>query len=153
MTDLSFAPNRLVEELANRQHLYGTIRIDDGEIQGLKATAALAESSQAKINDLEEELRRIKVTAVGQPVKELNELEYVKGEVLANVWQTDRIARINPATGEVTGWVDLSGLLKPAERGSYDAVLNGIAYDAATDRLFVTGKLWPKVFEIRLVKK
>ena len=99
------------------------------------------------------ETGRVIVKDQGAPVASLNELEYVKGEVLANVWQTDRIARINPATGEVTGWVDLSGLLKPAERGSFDAVLNGIAYDAATDRLFVTGKLWPKVFEIQLVKK
>ena len=99
------------------------------------------------------ETGRVIVKDQGAPVANLNELEYVKGEVFANVWMTDRIARINPATGDVTGWIDLTGLLKPAERSSTDAVLNGIAYDAATDRLFVTGKLWPKVFEIRLVKK
>ena len=86
----------------------------------------------------------------GAPVKDLNELEFVKGEVWANVWTTDFIARIDPASGRVTGWIDLSGLLDPHDAAGVD-VLNGIAYDAAGDRLFVTGKLWPKVFEVRLV--
>jgi glutamine cyclotransferase len=95
------------------------------------------------------ERRRVKVTAGGQPVKELNELEYVKGEVFANVWQTDFIARIEPKSGKVTGWIDLRGLLSPRERTGTD-VLNGIAYDPEGDRLFVTGKLWPRVFEITL---
>jgi glutamine cyclotransferase len=95
------------------------------------------------------ERRRLKVTAAGKPVVDLNELEVVKGEIFANIWQTDRLARIDPKTGKVTGWVDLGGLLTPAERARTD-VLNGIAYDAARDRLFVTGKLWPKLFEIRL---
>ena len=80
-------------------------------------------------------------------------LEWIKGEVYANVYQTDRIARINPATGKVTGWIDLTGLLGPADRVRQVDVLNGIAYDARTDRLFVTGKWWPKLFEIKLVKK
>jgi glutamine cyclotransferase len=92
------------------------------------------------------------VTAEGAPVKNLNELEVVKGEIFANIWQTDYLARVSPATGNVTGWVDLSGLLSAAERASTD-VLNGIAYDAAHDRLFVTGKLWPKLFEITLARK
>ncbi|MFG6455848.1 glutaminyl-peptide cyclotransferase [Roseateles sp. BYS96W] len=96
------------------------------------------------------ELRRVKVTADGRPIDQLNELEWVDGEVLANIWQTDRIARINPKTGHVTGWIDLTGLL-PQRRGS-DDVLNGIAYDAAKKRLFVTGKLWPTLFEIQLQK-
>ena len=95
------------------------------------------------------EQRRIKVTANGQAVKNLNELEFVKGEIYANVWQTDHIARIDPATGRVKGYIDLGGLLSPRERASTD-VLNGIAYDAAKDRLFVTGKLWPKVFEVKI---
>jgi glutamine cyclotransferase len=95
------------------------------------------------------ERRRVHVTANGEPLKNLNELEFVKGEILANVWQTDYLARIDPATGHVTGYIDLRGLLTPRERASAD-VLNGIAYDASTDRLFVTGKLWPKVFEIRV---
>ena len=96
------------------------------------------------------ERRRVKVTAEGSPVPHLNELEFVKGEVFANIWMTDYVARINPATGKVTGWINLSGLLSSRERISTD-VLNGIAYDAARDRLFVTGKLWPRLFEIKLV--
>jgi glutamine cyclotransferase len=95
------------------------------------------------------EQRRIKVTAAGAPLRNLNELEYMKGEILANVWTTDSIARVSPATGRVTGYIDLRGLLTPAEQGSVD-VLNGIAYDEKNDRLFVTGKLWPKVFEIKI---
>src|SRR5918993_2975109 len=90
----------------------------------------------------------IQVRDGGAPVDDLNELEVVKGEIFANVWQQDRIARINPKTGAITGWIDLSGLLDPRDAANVD-VLNGIAYDAATDRLFVTGKLWPKLFEIR----
>jgi glutamine cyclotransferase len=97
------------------------------------------------------ETGRIQVTDDGRPVDNLNELEWVKGEVLANIWQTDRIARIDPKTGHVTGWIDLSGLLSAADQaGGRVDVLNGIAYDAATDRLFVTGKFWPKLFEIKL---
>jgi glutaminyl-peptide cyclotransferase len=96
------------------------------------------------------EISRLAVRDGGRPVLNLNELEYIKGEVFANVWQTDRIARISPKTGEVSGWIDLKGLL-PASEQAPDAVLNGIAYDAAGDRIFVTGKLWPKVFEIRIV--
>ncbi|HLI83295.1 MAG TPA: glutaminyl-peptide cyclotransferase [Bryobacteraceae bacterium] len=99
------------------------------------------------------ETRRVRVTADGAPVDQLNELEWVKGEVYANVWQTDRIARIDPASGKVVGWIDLTGILSPADRERQVDVLNGIAYDAAANRLFVTGKLWPKLFEIKLVKK
>lgn len=95
------------------------------------------------------ERRRIVVTDGGARVAALNELEYVKGEIYANVWQTDLVARVDPATGRVRGWIDLTGLLGSA-RVSSDAVLNGIAYDAAGDRLFVTGKLWPRVFEVKL---
>ena len=93
------------------------------------------------------------VRSGGVPVDQLNELEYVEGEIFANVWGSDRIARISPKTGEVLGWIDLRGLLKPAERVSPDAVLNGIAFDPRQKRLFVTGKLWPKLFEIRIVPK
>ena len=87
----------------------------------------------------------------GKPVKELNELEYVHGQIYANIWHSDRIARISPATGNVLGWIDLTGLLPENERSGHEAVLNGIAYDAAHDRLFVTGKLWPKIFEIKVI--
>ena len=98
------------------------------------------------------EKRRIKVTAGGAPLRELNEVEFVKGEIFANIWQTDYVARISPETGKVTGYIDLRGLLSPADRARTD-VLNGIAYDAEHDRLFVTGKWWPKLFEIKLVKR
>jgi len=99
------------------------------------------------------EIRRITVKDGATPVTQLNELEWVRGEIYANVWQTDRIARISPVDGRVLGWIDLSGILPKSERAAADAVLNGIAYDAAGDRLFVTGKLWPKIFEIKLVPK
>jgi len=95
------------------------------------------------------ETGRITVRDESGPVERLNELEFVKGEIFANVWQTERIARISPKDGRVTGWIDLDGLLSVMERGGTD-VLNGIAYDAAGDRLFVTGKLWPSIFEIRI---
>src|SRR5580700_148963 len=100
-----------------------------------------------------QEVRRISVHDGALPVAELNELEYVHGEIYANVWQTDRIVRIAPADGHVTGWIDLSGLLSDADRAEGADVLNGIAYDSLGDRLFVTGKLWPKLFEIQLVRK
>ena len=99
------------------------------------------------------EKRRFTVHQGRKPIPELNELEYVRGEIYANVWQTDRIVRISPADGTVLGWIDLTGLLTPGDRSQGADVLNGIAYDPAGNRLFVTGKLWPKLFEIRLVKK
>jgi glutaminyl-peptide cyclotransferase len=100
------------------------------------------------------ELSRITVTEEGQPVKNVNELEWVKGQIYSNVWLTDRILIIDPATGNVTGRVNMKGLLDPGLRipGETD-VLNGIAYDAKGDRLFVTGKKWPKLFEIKLTKR
>ncbi|MBJ7313810.1 glutaminyl-peptide cyclotransferase [Rugamonas sp. CCM 8940] len=98
------------------------------------------------------EQRRLRVTADGQPVDQLNELEWVEGEIYANIWQTDRIARIDPASGKVVGWIDLAGLLGAKERaGASPDVLNGIAYDSVGKRLFVTGKLWPRLYEIRLL--
>lgn len=100
------------------------------------------------------EKRRLKVTADGRPVDQLNELEWVDGEVYANIWQTDRIARIDPKTGKVVGWIDLTGLLPARERvAGHTDVLNGIAYDATSRRLFVTGKFWPKLYQIRLIKR
>ena len=98
-----------------------------------------------------EETGRVEVHDGDSPVNSLNELEYVRGEVYANVWQTDRIARIDPGTGRVVGWIYLSGLLTPQDKSQRVDVLNGIAYDEENDRLFVTGKLWPKLFEIELV--
>jgi glutamine cyclotransferase len=99
------------------------------------------------------EKRRIHVHDGSAPIDQLNELEFIEGQIFANIWQTNRIARISPQTGEVVGWIDLSGLLSPMYRLESGAVLNGIAYDAVKKRLFVTGKLWPRVFQIRLVPK
>lgn len=96
------------------------------------------------------EVKRVRVTAEGRPVANLNEIEWVKGEVLANIWQTNMIARIDPHSGKVKGWIDLGGLPEAGRRRNADAVANGIAYDAAGDRLFVTGKLWPTLYEVRL---
>jgi glutamine cyclotransferase len=97
------------------------------------------------------ETGRIQVRDGTTAVEHLNELEFVKGEVLANVWQTDRIARIDPKTGRVVVWIDFAGLLSPADRAGGVDVLNGIAYDPSKDRLFVTGKLWPKLFEVKIL--
>jgi glutamine cyclotransferase len=115
------------------------------------------------------EIRQVRVQDRGVPVESLNELEYVNGEIYANVWPTDRIVRIEPATGNVTGWIDLTGILPQKDRDriglsaisslqgrtsltlEQEACLNGIAYDPTGDRLFVTGKLWPDLFEIRVV--
>jgi glutamine cyclotransferase len=98
-----------------------------------------------------EEIGRVAVTDNGIPITLLNELEYVHGEIYANVWLTDRIARIMPQTGQVKGWIDLKGILSNEGGGEQEGVLNGIAYDAENERLFVTGKLWPKLFEIELI--
>ena len=113
-------------------------------------------SSRIRLLDPEslQERARIEVTDRGAPVARLNELEWVKGEIFANVWETDRIARIDPKSGKVVGWIDLAGLNgKSVVFDKGDAVLNGIAYDSAKDRLFVTGKLWPELYEIKLIPK
>lgn len=96
------------------------------------------------------ELGRVTVTDRGAPVDQLNELEYVDGAVYANVWHTDRIARIDPATGRVTAWIDLRALREALRLDEPEAVLNGIALHPETGRLWVTGKLWPTVFEVRV---
>ena len=96
------------------------------------------------------EVKRISVSDQNEPVENLNELEYINGEIFANVWMSDRIARISPQTGQVVGWIDLSGLRNPSLATNQDAVLNGIAYDIENDRLFVTGKLWSELFEITI---
>jgi glutamine cyclotransferase len=98
-----------------------------------------------------EEIGQLEVFDNDGPITRLNELEYIQGEIYANIWQTDRVARIAPLTGRVIGWVELGGLLTTEDRSEPVDVLNGIAYDAKTDRLFVTGKLWPKLFEIELI--
>lgn len=98
------------------------------------------------------EIRSISVTdESGNPLSNINELEYIRGEIYANIWETDEIVRISPRTGKVLGRIDLSGLLDKSQLPDPDAVLNGIAYDKRRDRIFVTGKLWPKLFEIKVI--
>jgi len=94
--------------------------------------------------------RTIQVKLRGRPVNHLNELEYVKGEILANVWPTDFVVRIDPRSGDISEVIDFGGLLDTRERRGVMDVFNGIAYDADNDRLYVTGKKWPKLFEVRL---
>jgi glutamine cyclotransferase len=99
------------------------------------------------------ETRHIVVKDGATPIAQLNELEYIKGEIYANVWHSNRIARISPKDGHVIAWIDLTGLLPEDQMINAESVLNGIAWDAQHDRLFVTGKQWPKIFEIRIVPK
>jgi glutamine cyclotransferase len=97
-------------------------------------------------------VRRVRVTDRGQPIPQLNELEYINGEIFANIWNSSFIARINPSSGSVTGWVDLRGL-SPRESSGTNAVLNGIAHDPKTDKLYVTGKNWSDMFEVQLLPR
>jgi glutamine cyclotransferase len=112
-------------------------------------------TSEIRVLDAEtlQEVRRLRVHDGSTPVDQLNELEFVEGQIFANVWHSNRIVRISPQTGDVVGWIDLTGLLSQVYRLESEAVLNGIAYDPIRKRLFVTGKLWPSVFEIRLSPK
>lgn len=96
--------------------------------------------------------RTISVFDAGEPISQLNELEYIDGEIYANIWQSDRIVRLDPKSGKILGWIDMTGLLKTKDRTGEEDVLNGIAYDEAGKRLFVTGKMWPKLFEIEIVR-
>jgi len=95
-------------------------------------------------------VRKLAVRMNGQPIRELNELEFIDGEIWANVWQTDLILRIDPSTGRVASFLNLKGILAPSDRTGGENVLNGIAYDGDKKRIFVTGKLWPRIFEIKL---
>jgi glutaminyl-peptide cyclotransferase len=97
------------------------------------------------------ETRHIVVKDDGKPVDQLNELEFIHGEIYANVWHSERIARISPKDGHVIGWIDLTGILPVNKKIDSESVLNGIAYDAGRDRIFVTGKQWPTIFEIKIV--
>ena len=100
------------------------------------------------------EVRRVKVTADGIPVDQVNELEVVGDEIFANLWHTNTIARIDPASGKITGWIDLGKLYPDAGKGpTGENVMNGIAWDVEKKRLFVTGKLWPKLYEIKIVPR
>jgi glutamine cyclotransferase len=121
----------------------------DKEIITSDGTATLRFRNPANFK----EIRHIVVKDGSQPVFQLNELEFVKGEIYANVWHSDRIARISPLNGRVLGWIDLSGLLPEEQKIDAESVPNGIAYDAQRDRLFVTGKQWPYIFEIKVVRR
>lgn len=112
-------------------------------------------SSKLRFRDPKTFAVRDSITVIdnGTEVKSLNELEWVKGEIWANIWQSDQVARIDPKTGKVTGWIDLGGLLPARDRTGKEDVLNGIAYDAVNDRIYVTGKNWPKLFEIKLKRR
>lgn len=92
--------------------------------------------------------KKLRVFDAGRPIANLNELEWIEGEIWANVWMTDRIARISPNTGEVNSWIDLSSLFPQSQRVPPADVLNGIAYDRATRRIFITGKKWPRLYQI-----
>jgi glutamine cyclotransferase len=130
----------------------------DGEGWGLTAngdgTALILSDGSERLRFLDPSTfavtRTLEVTDAGAPVTELNELEWVRGELWANIWKQDRIARIDPQTGRVKGWLDVSALLPPDQRLNPEAVPNGIAYDPASNHLYVTGKLWPAIFRIRL---
>ncbi len=158
-SQLGFVLDRKTFELKGRFSYPGEgwgLTHDDREIIMSDGTAELRFLDPETLR----ETHRVKVAAGGEPVTQLNELEWVDGEIFANVWQTNRIARIDPKTGHVVGWIDLAGLLRTGSSGPRreDAdpnvdVLNGIAWDAATRRLFVTGKYWPKLFEIQLVRR
>jgi glutaminyl-peptide cyclotransferase len=112
-------------------------------------------TSEIRVLDAEtlQEKRQLTIHEGHNPIDQINELEFVEGQIFANIWHSNRIARISPQTGEVVGWIDLTGLLSPVYRLGPEAVLNGIAYDPIRKRLFVTGKLWPSIFEIRLSPK
>ncbi|WIW88398.1 glutaminyl-peptide cyclotransferase [Sphingobium sp. V4] len=118
--------------------------------------AVIMSDGSAQLRFLDPEIlaeqRRITVSWNGRAVDRLNELEWVRGEIWANIWYDSRIARIDPATGAVIDWIDIAPLLKEAGVSDSEAVANGIAYDAATDRVFVTGKNWPRLFEIRVAR-
>jgi glutamine cyclotransferase len=131
----------------------------DGEGWGMTRTATQIVTSDGSANLTFRDpatfakVRSITVHDGLADIEKLNELEFIKGEIYANVWQADRIARISPDDGRVIAWIDLTGLLPAEQRVDTDSVLNGIAYDAKRERLFVTGKQWPSVFEIKVVPK
>jgi glutaminyl-peptide cyclotransferase len=131
----------------------------DGEGWGMTRTAKELITSDGTATlrfrnpDTFNETRHIVVKDGAKTIDQLNELEYIKGEIYANIWHSDRIARISPTDGHVIAWIDLTGLLPDDQKINAESVLNGIAYDAKKDRIFVTGKQWPAVFEIKIIPK
>jgi glutamine cyclotransferase len=131
----------------------------DGEGWGMTRTAKELITSDGTATlrfrnpDTFDETRHIIVKDGPKTIDQLNELEYIKGEIYANIWHSNSIARISPTDGHVIAWIDLTGLLPDVEKLTPESVLNGIAYDAKQDRLFVTGKQWPTIFEIKIIPK
>jgi glutaminyl-peptide cyclotransferase len=131
----------------------------DGEGWGMTRTAKEIITSDGTATlrfrnpDTFDETHHITVKDGSKTIDQLNELEYIKGEIYANIWHSNSIARISPTDGHVIAWIDLTGLLPDVEKLTSESVLNGIAYDAKRDRLFVTGKQWPTIFEIKVIPK
>jgi len=151
-TQVGFVLDRLTLQIVRQFHY-------DGEGWGMtRTTNELITSDGTAIlrfrsPDTFDETRHIVVKDGSKFINQLNELEYIKGEIYANIWHSDRIVRISPKDGHVISWIDLSGLLPDNQKINAESVLNGIAYDQKHDRLFVTGKQWPTVFEIKIVPK
>jgi len=139
---------RLVKQFAYEGEGWGMTRTTK-ELVTSDGTATLRFRDPATF----QETRHITVYDGAKAIDLLNELEYVKGEIYANVWHSDRIARISPRDGQVIGWIDLTGLLPARDKVNGESVLNGIAYDRQHDRLFVTGKQWPAIFEIKIAAR
>jgi glutamine cyclotransferase len=151
-THVGFVLDRLSLKIVGQFHY-------DGEGWGMTRTAKELITSDGtailryRSPDTFDETRHLVVKDGPKTIEQLNELEYIKGEIYANIWHSDRIARISPKDGHVIAWIDLAGLLPDNQKINAESVLNGIAYDAKNDRLFVTGKQWPTVFEIKIVPK
>jgi glutamine cyclotransferase len=151
-THIGFVLDRLTLQIVRQFHY-------DGEGWGMTRTAneLITSDGTATLRfrspDTFDEIRHIVVKDGPKIVNQLNELEYIKGEIYANIWHSDRIARISPKDGHVIAWIDLTGLLPDNQKINAESVLNGIAYDQKNDKLFVTGKQWPTVFEIKIVPK
>jgi glutamine cyclotransferase len=149
---VGFVLDRLTLQIVRQFHY-------DGEGWGMTRTANELITSDGtailrfRSPDTFDETRHIVVRDGLKFINQLNELEYIKGEIYANIWHSDRIARISPKDGHVIAWIDLTGLLPDNQKNNAESVLNGIAYDQKNDRLFVTGKQWPTVFEIKIVPK
>ena len=141
---------RPATSLQTPEAAFNAHRVRQQEILTELGLLALKGTPFAELLDHTARLTAQKRSDAGRALFQLNELEWVEGELWANVWHTDRIARIDPKTGEVTRFIDLTGLLPATQRRDAESVLTGIAYDPQAKRIFVTGKNWPKLFEIRV---
>jgi glutamine cyclotransferase len=151
-THVGFVLDRTTLQIVRQFHY-------DGEGWGMTRTATELITSDGTATlrfrnpDTFDETRHIVVKDGPTVIHQLNELEYIHGEIFANIWHSDRIARISPKDGHVIAWIDLTGLLPDDQKIDAESVLNGIAYDPRNDRIFVTGKQWPTIFEIKIIPK